>query len=113
MLDSLERARITYFWDRVRGAAQGISEACWQTFALLIAIRVFQAPDMVKATLPAAFSIGFLITPITLYLLSRYQWCTGTICACLACCAAVGLIIVSQTTHLYFFIFMVLASQVV
>lgn len=113
MLDSLERARITYFWDRVRGAAQGISEACWQTFALLIAIRVFQAPDMVKAMLPAAFSIGFLITPITLYLLSRYQWRTGTICACLACCAAVGLIIVSQTTDLYFFIFMVLASQVV
>ena len=106
MLDTLERARITYFWDRVRGSAQGISEACWQTFALLIAIRVFQAPDMVKATLPAAFSIGFLITPITLYLLSRCQWHTGTICACIACCAAVGLIIVARAANLYFFIFM-------
>ena len=112
MLDHLERTRITYFWDRVRGSAQGVSEACWQTFALLIAIRVFQAPDMVKAALPAAFSIGFLVTPITLYLLSRCQWRTGTICAYISCCAAVCMIIVANADRLYFFIFMVLGSQI-
>ncbi len=113
MLDARERARITFFWDRLRGLASGVSEACWQTFTLLIAIRVFQAPDMIKAILPASFSIGFLLTPITIFYLARLQWRTGTICACLACCGALGLIIVSQTTHLYFYILMVLGTQIV
>lgn len=71
--DYNERARITYFWDRIRGGGQGIIETCWRVFALLIAIRVFQADESIKQFIPVGLGIGFLLTPLTLALASRSE----------------------------------------
>lgn len=49
----------------------GILEAGWQVVPLLVAIRYFQAPEAVKACIAGAGPIGFLLTPITLYLAAR------------------------------------------
>ncbi|MEY3000740.1 MAG: hypothetical protein RL648_954 [Verrucomicrobiota bacterium] len=62
---------LTYKWDRLRGAGQGIVETCWQVFALLVAIRYFEADESVKQLIPAGLGIGFLLAPLGLGLASR------------------------------------------
>lgn len=68
-----EIAARTYFWDRFRGAGQGIVETCWRVFALLIAIRVFEADESIKQFIPAGLGIGFLLSPIGLSLANRLR----------------------------------------
>lgn len=61
---------MTYKYDRVRGALQGIVEVGFLTYVLLIAIRYFEAPESVKATLSAAGFVGLLLNPFTVGLVS-------------------------------------------
>ena len=82
-------ARQTYRWDLLRGSMQGFVEACMVTFTLLVAIRVFDAPDMLKAILPGSYSLGLLLSPITIVLASRRGGTAGSICA--LCCFLSGL----------------------
>ncbi len=60
----------TYFWDKVRGAAQGILETGHMGLALVIAIEVFDAPYLQKSLIAAAHPIGLLFTPLTLGLIA-------------------------------------------
>jgi len=68
-----ERARATYYWDRIRGGGQGLVETCWRVFALLVAIRVFDADETMKQFIPAGLGIGFLLSPIGLSLANRLK----------------------------------------
>ncbi len=108
-----ERTRITYFWDRVRGSAGGFLEATFQTFALLVAIRVFEAPAFVKATLPAAFPMGFLLAPMTVYLAARMQRRAGVICAGYAIFCGIGLALAAASGGLWLFVVSILVSQII
>jgi hypothetical protein len=58
------RAAATYRNDVLRAPFYGILEAGWSTFALLIAIRHFDAPETYKAFFAGAWPIGFLLTPL-------------------------------------------------
>ena len=58
----------------MRAPFYGILEAGWSTFALLIAIRHFGAPESYKAFIAAAWPIGFLLTPLTLYFVAKRQF---------------------------------------
>ena len=49
----------------------GVLEAGWQAVPLLVAIRYFDAPETIKACIAGAGPIGFLLTPLTLYLAAR------------------------------------------
>ncbi len=111
--DSAERTRITYFWDRVRGLAGGFLEATFQTFALLVAIRVFEAPDFVKATLPAAFPMGFLLAPLTVFAAAKMRRRAGSICAFYAILSAIGLTLAVGASELWIYVVCVLVSQIV
>ena len=64
-------AEATYCRDKWRAPFQGILEAGWQAFPLLIAIRYFEAPETVKAFIAGAGPVGFLLTPLTLFLAAR------------------------------------------
>ncbi len=108
-----ERARITYFWDRIRGCAGGYLEATFQTFALLVAIRVFEAPPFLKATLPAAFPIGFLLAPLTVYIAARLRRRAGAICASYAAFCAFALALAVGAGELWAYVICILASQIV
>jgi MFS family permease len=66
-----DRAAATYRNDVLRAPFYGILEAGWSTFALLIAIRHFGAPESYKAFIAAAWPIGFLLTPLTLYYVAK------------------------------------------
>ncbi|MDR1256013.1 MAG: MFS transporter [Puniceicoccales bacterium] len=66
-----ERSRKTFTYDNVRCFFTGIIEGGFKTFVLLIAIRVFQAPNMCKAMLSAIGFAGLLFAPITVNLASK------------------------------------------
>ncbi len=61
-------AQSTYRNDLLRAPFAGILEAGWTTFALIIAIRYFDASETHKAFIAGSGPIGFLLTPLTLYI---------------------------------------------
>lgn len=73
------RAALTFRYDRIRGACSGILDTGWQTFALLVAVRVFDASPNMKALLVSAGSIGLVLTPIVLFAVSRTNMRTGLV----------------------------------
>ena len=87
-------ARETYRWDRLRGSGQGIVETCWRVFALLVAIRVFNAEDSIKQFIPAGLGIGFLLSPIGLSIANSFSARISKLVASLW--AVVGLTIVGM-----------------
>lgn len=73
------RAALTFRYDRVRGACSGILDTGWQTFALLVAVRVYEASPNMKALLVAANPFGLLLTPIALFAVSRLNLPAGIV----------------------------------
>ena len=71
----------TYRWDRIRSPFYGILESGWQAFALVVAIRSFNAPEFVKSFIAGAGPIGFLLTPLTLYTAARLGARPSAACA--------------------------------
>jgi MFS family permease len=66
MTDPKAIAKKTYFWDRFRGTAQGVLETGYMGLTLVIAIKVFDAPNEIKSLIAAANPMGLLLTPLTL-----------------------------------------------
>ena len=90
-------AEITYARDKLRAPFMGILEAGWIALPLLIAIRHFEAPETIKAFIAGAGPIGFLLTPITLFLVAKLKArpaqasaCMFVIAACLVAGATAG-----------------------
>ena len=53
----------TFRLDLINSSLGGILEVGFGTFAILIAIRFLQAPDMIKAMLASGVSAGLLLVP--------------------------------------------------
>lgn len=62
-----------YAFDLARSPFAGILESGMHTFALLIAIRVFNPEPVFKAMIPASISIGLIVSPFVLSFVSRYK----------------------------------------
>lgn len=68
------RAHQLFRWDLARGPANGLLETCFNTFALLVAIRYFEADDNLKAWIPAGMFLGMLLNPLWINLTARRGW---------------------------------------
>jgi len=108
----MSHARATYRNDLLRAPLLGILEAGWMTFALVIAIRYFDASETHKAFIAGAGPIGFLITPITLYIAANLRARPSLSCAFVFAAAALLLIGASLAQSLLFFTLFVVISQV-
>lgn len=73
-LNLRERARLTFRYDLVRGACQGILETGFQTIALIILVRHFQASPLEKGLVAGANAYGLLLTPLFLHYFYRFGW---------------------------------------
>lgn len=67
-------SQITYRCDCLRAPLFGLLEAGWITFGLLVAIRVYDAPEQVKAIISAAGFIGLLMNMFFIAWIARRQW---------------------------------------
>ncbi len=73
LLASTNCAKKTFFYDNIRCFFTGILEAGFKTFVLLIAIRVFHAPNICKAVLSSIGFMGLLIAPMMVTFASKLK----------------------------------------
>lgn len=106
-----ERADATYRNDVLRAPFYGILEAGWSTFALLIAIRHFGAPETYKAFIACAWPIGFLLTPLTLYFVAKSRMRPSLASACMFALAAVLMVGATVVQSLTIFTVFIITSQ--
>lgn len=74
-------AEATYRNDILRAPLYGIMEAGWNSFALIVAIRYFDASETHKAFIAGAGPMGFLLTPLTLYIAATLRARPSLACA--------------------------------
>ena len=100
----------THYKDCLRSFLYGILEAGWQTFAFVVAIRYFQADTNFKSLIAAAGSIGFLITPLSLYFFARKKIFASSAASLIYCLTALFLLAsVSVNSLLIFGTFVILS----
>jgi hypothetical protein len=104
-------ADITYKRDKIRAPFMGILEAGWQAFPLLIAIRYYNAPESIKAFIAGAGPIGFLLTPLTLYIITRIGIAPAKACALMFVCTALLIAGASIGQSLITFTICIIGSQ--
>ena len=107
-----DNAHATYRNDLLRSPFMGILEAGWQTFPLLIAIRHFNAPETTKAFIAGAGPIGFLITPITLFIAAKFKARPAKAAAVMFVATALLLTGATIVQGLLLFTICIIASQV-
>lgn len=109
---SLNNAEHTYRYDKLRAPFYGILEAGWSTFALVIAIRYFDAPDKYKSFIAGAWSMGYLLTPLTLYLVAKLRYRSSIACACMFGVSAVLMVGATLAQSLLIFTLLIMLSQI-
>ena len=77
MPDGPHRTRTTYFHELWRAAAAGILEPAGSTFLLTIAVKHFAAGSVSKAIVAGSGSLGLLISPIVVSLVTAAGWPTS------------------------------------
>jgi hypothetical protein len=87
--------RRTYNNERIRAFFGGVLESAWNTFYLLIAVKVFEASPTEKAVVGFSGSIGFMLSPFLLnwvekngFLISKTTSCVGWLSALALAAAA-------------------------
>lgn len=105
-------AEQTYYYDKLRAPFYGILEAGWSTFALVIAIRYFDAPDKYKSFIAGAWSMGFLLTPLTLYLVAKLRYRSNVACVCMFSISAVLMVGATLAQSLLIFTLLIMLSQI-
>lgn len=107
----MSNAATTYRFDRIKAPFYGILEAGWSTFALVIAIRYFDANETHKAFIAGSGPIGFLLTPLTLFIAAQLRARPSLACAVVFAGSAVLLIGASLIHTLLFFTLFAVTSQ--
>jgi MFS family permease len=81
MGDGHHRTRTTYFFELWRAASAGILETAGSTFLLTIAVKQFEAGAFAKAIVAGAGSLGLLVSPAVVSLVTAAGWPTSTAAA--------------------------------
>jgi predicted MFS family arabinose efflux permease len=112
-MESLEqRTRKTFRNDLVRGACGGVLETGWHVFALLLAVRVFQASPEIKASIAAAGPYGLLLTPLSLFLVTRLRLPAAVACSTFLLLSGFFLVLTAFSQSLAWFAFAVITAAV-
>ena len=98
--------------DQLRAPFLGILETGWSTFALVIAIRHFDASETIKAWITGAGPMGFLLAPLSLYLVAVVKLCAHQACALLFALAAILLSMAANVDSLGAYCFAIVLSQI-
>lgn len=106
------RARKTFRYDLVKGACGGILETGWHVFALLLAVRVFEASPEMKASIAAAGAYGLMLTPLSLFLVTRSRLPAARACSLCLLMSSLFLAAAVFSTSLAWFALAVVFSAV-
>jgi hypothetical protein len=85
-------ARRTFLVDSLRALPSGCLETLGLTYAVLIAVRVFDADKWAKASLVAAPGLGLLLSLFVVQFVRRTGWSVNRVAAGISLLAAAGLV---------------------
>ncbi len=108
-----EIARLTYRYECLRAPLHGFAEAGWITFGLLIAIRVFEAPDIWKAAIASAGFLGLLLNSLSLTVAGRTGWRTTSVVALYMACTGLCLLLSAAAVNLGMFLAAFLLAHII
>ena len=91
----------TFRLDLINSSLGGILEVGFGTFAILIAIRFLQAPDVIKAVLASGVSAGLLLVPHMQRLATWTQFSVSRFCAMLMLISSVLLFASGYINHVW------------
>jgi MFS family permease len=74
MTDSSQRTTTTFRYELCRSATAGILETAGSTWLLTIAVKHFQAGALAKASVAGSGSLGLLLSPLVVSLVSSSGW---------------------------------------
>jgi MFS family permease len=108
-----DKATATYRNDVFRSPLYGIMEAGWNSFALIIAIRYFDASETHKAFIAGAGPMGFLLAPITLYIAASLRARPSMACALIFTTAGILTVGACLVSTLFLFTLFLVVGQMV
>ncbi|MDR3143854.1 MAG: MFS transporter [Puniceicoccales bacterium] len=106
-----ERSRLTLRYDTLRQAFQGILEAGFKTYILLIAIRVFHMGAWEKSLLSSAGFAGLLCAPLVMKGMARTSWTSMQITALYFFLVAACFLIASLTQDAGLYLVLLVAAR--
>ncbi len=77
MREGSQRTRTTYLYELGRSATAGILETAGSTFLLTIAVKHFSAGALAKATVAGSGSLGLLLSPLVVSIVTSRGWPTS------------------------------------
>ena len=91
----------------------GIIEAGYNSLALLVAIRFFDASDSAKSLIACGASIGFLLAPVFLLVASKSHFKVSGICALCMIGSAIGTLCAASTNQVWVYTIALMAALVI
>lgn len=98
------RTNITYRYERFRSAAAGILETASTTFLLLIAVKHFHAGALAKGFVASGGSLGLMLGPAVVSLVSKFGWTSSRAASLLAACGAGVILLMAALPFLPVFV---------
>lgn len=105
-------ANKTFRCELFASTSGGILEAGFSTFALLLAIRAYEASVFEKAILAGSMSAGLLIAPLGLSLMRRTRWSVNWIACSLMVLTGICLLVVFASDSLGLYITGIAFAQI-
>lgn len=109
---SAPRPEATFRNDAWMAPFYGVLEAGWTSFALVVAIRFFGAPEGIKAFIAGAMPMGFLLAPLSLYAAARAGMRPNRACVAAFGLSALAMLGGALAPNLAFFAVLVILAQV-
>lgn len=103
-MNGAEETAVTYRYERWRAMTTGVLETAGTTFLLLLAVRWFQAGATAKALVAAGGSMGLLISPLVVWLVSRRGWLASHAAAWLSWVGAFAFLVMAALPYLPFYV---------
>ena len=98
------RTERTYHYELWRAGSAGILETAGSTFLLLIAVRWFEAGPFAKAMVAGAGSVGLLVSPAVVSIVTAGRWRTSKAASLILAAGAVSLMIMGALPFPWVFI---------
>jgi MFS family permease len=104
MPDGSHRTRTTYLYELWRAASAGILETAGSTFLLTIAVKHFAAGALSKAIVAGSGSMGLLVSPVVVSLVTSVGWPTSRAAARVLAVGALSFFIAAAVPGLPVFV---------
>ena len=104
MREGSQRTRTTYLYELWRSGAAGILETAGSTFLLTIAVKQFSAGALAKATVAGSGSLGLLLSPVLVSIVTSAGWPTSLAASRVLAIGAISFLMAAMVPDLPIFI---------